>query len=269
MAKNSQQLEKSLSTEGAVTRITYKAPLGRSALEVTRNYEGELKAGGYEILFRDAVNPLGRYFAEAAGYNKILWPPNVPALTLNSDTQQYIAAQKQRNGEVVQYVVIYAVENNYWAAQLKDVKKGQVLVQVDVVDMKPMESKMVTVTAEEMAEAVSKQGAVVLYGLYFEFNKAEVKPESESTLKEIAKLLNDNPQMSLLVVGHTDRVGSFAFNMDLSERRAAAVVKALVQNYKIDAKRLMPVGVSFACPRATNHTEEGRAKNRRVELVEH
>ncbi len=123
-----------------MTRITYKVPIGRSALEVVRNYQTELEAGGFDILFKGDSQALGRYFSEAAGYDQIKWSPNIPAFTLNGDTQRYLAAQKQKNGAIERYVVIYAVENNYWAAQLKEIKKGQVLVQVDVVDAKPMES---------------------------------------------------------------------------------------------------------------------------------
>ena len=74
--------------------------------------------------------------------------------------------------------------------------------------------------------------------------------------------------MKLLVVGHTDIVGAFSSNMDLSQRRAAAVVNALTAQFGIDKNRLTPVGVAFACPVASDRTEEGRAKNRRVELVE-
>jgi outer membrane protein OmpA-like peptidoglycan-associated protein len=74
--------------------------------------------------------------------------------------------------------------------------------------------------------------------------------------------------LKLLVVGHTDNVGSYGFNMDLSQRRAAAVVAALAGRFGIARDRLSPVGVSYASPVASNRAEEGRAKNRRVELVE-
>jgi OOP family OmpA-OmpF porin len=88
------------------------------------------------------------------------------------------------------------------------------------------------------------------------------------TLEEIAKLLKGDPALRLLVVGHTDNVGTFEFNMDLSQRRSASVVQTLTSKFGIDAKRLTAVGVSFASPVASNKSEEGRAKNRRVQLVE-
>jgi len=140
---------------------------------------------------------------------------------------------------------------------------------VDIVEAKAREQLMVTVQASDMAKAIVDTGRVALYGIYFDFNKADVKPESEPTLEQIAKLLRDSSTRKLLVVGHTDNVGSFAFNTDLSQRRAAAVVTALVTRYGIGKDRLTPVGVAFASPVASNTTEEGRAKNRRVELVEH
>lgn len=86
--------------------------------------------------------------------------------------------------------------------------------------------------------------------------------------EQISALLKQQPAMKLLVVGHTDNVGSFGFNMDLSRRRAAAVVDALGTRFGVGKERLTPVGVSFASPVAPNSREDGRARNRRVELVE-
>ena len=122
--------------------------------------------------------------------------------------------------------------------------------------------------AKSMARDIGTTGKVAIYGIYFDFNKADVKPESEPTLKEIAAFLKQNSKLNLYVVGHTDNVGSLDANMDLSQRRADAVVQALVSKYGVDAKRLKAKGVGPVCPITSNKTEEGRAKNRRVELVE-
>jgi OOP family OmpA-OmpF porin len=126
----------------------------------------------------------------------------------------------------------------------------------------------ITADAKSMAQDISATGKVAIYGIYFDFNKADIKPESEPTLKEIAALLKQNSKLNLYVVGHTDNVGTLAANMDLSQRRADAVVQVLVSKYGADAKRLKAQGVGPLCPVASNKTEEGRAKNRRVELVE-
>ncbi len=126
----------------------------------------------------------------------------------------------------------------------------------------------VVADAETMARDLATTGRVALYGIYFDFDKAVVKPESEPTLREIARLLRENPALRLHVVGHTDSVGTLDYNLDLSRRRAAAVVAALTTGHGIAADRLRPAGVGPLAPAAPNTTEEGRAKNRRVELVE-
>ncbi len=268
-AKNSSELVEARRVEGAITRLTYKVPQGRSPLEVIRNYEQELQSLGFVVLFSGGADELGSYFAEAAGYKAIQWPPNVPALTLNSDSQQFMALEKKgAGGSAAVTIALYAVENRFWASDLKNVEKGQVLLQVDIVESAPMEEKMVTVAAEEMAQQISASGSIALYGIYFDTDRADLKPESSLTLEQIARLLNDNANLKLLVVGHTDNVGTFAYNKELSSRRAASVVAELTTNYGIAADRLTPVGISYASPVASNHTEEGRAQNRRVALVE-
>jgi outer membrane protein OmpA-like peptidoglycan-associated protein len=145
---------------------------------------------------------------------------------------------------------------------------GRTFAVIDLVEPKAREQRMVTIDAGEMARSIAATGRVALYGIYFDFNKVDLKPESDSTLAEIAKLLSTTPTLRVLVVGHTDNVGSFQFNLDLSQRRAAAVVEALAARFKVSRARLEPFGVSFASPAASNQTEEGRAKDRRVDLVE-
>ena len=107
-----------------------------------------------------------------------------------------------------------------------------------------------------------------LYGIFFDFDKAEIKPDSKPALDEIAKLLRDNPSMQLYVVGHTDMQGDLSYNKSLSEKRAIAVVNELVKMYGIAASRVMASGMGPLAPVSTNHTEAGRKLNRRVELVE-
>jgi outer membrane protein OmpA-like peptidoglycan-associated protein len=125
----------------------------------------------------------------------------------------------------------------------------------------------VVADAKFMSEGISSTGHVAIYGIYFDFNKADVKPESEPALKEITKLLQQDAKLKLYVVGHTDNVGGLDYNMKLSQQRAEAVVKELVSKYKIAPDRLKAGGVGPLAPVTSNDTEEGKAKNRRVELV--
>ncbi len=113
---------------------------------------------------------------------------------------------------------------------------------------------------------LTEQKRAVTYGIYFDFNKDTIKPESEKVLKEIVQAMTDNPDWKLTVEGHTDNIGGDAYNLDLSKRRAAAVKQALVDRYHIAPERLSTNGFGASRPIETNDTLEGRARNRRVEL---
>jgi outer membrane protein OmpA-like peptidoglycan-associated protein len=266
-------------TPTKTTRILYAAPEGRSPLEVIRNYEQELQKNGFQILYRCAREKcgsedgwLGEYYLYGKNRKLLNTPPEGSgrpagqvseyAFTGTKD-QQYLAAKlTSLKGDV--YASVYVALGQF------DMHKetfDHALVLLDVVEMKPMETKMVTVDASVMAKGIAATGHIALYGIYFDTDKTDIKPESAATLKEIAALLKQDPGLALYVVGHTDNVGGDDYNMDLSRRRAAAVVAALTSQHAVDPKRLKPAGVGLLAPVAPNDTEEGRAKNRRVELV--
>jgi outer membrane protein OmpA-like peptidoglycan-associated protein len=122
-----------------------------------------------------------------------------------------------------------------------------------------------TVGKLEQALAVAKK--VDVYSIYFSFNSDEIREESEPTLKELAGALRKHADWKLGVNGHTDGIGGDQYNLDLSSRRAAAVKQALITRYGIAADRLTTAGIGKAQPKDTNDTLEGRARNRRVELI--
>jgi OOP family OmpA-OmpF porin len=138
-------------------------------------------------------------------------------------------------------------------------------IKIEIIEKEAMQQEVVA-DAKFMAEGINSTGHVAIYGIYFDFNKSDVKPESAPALKEIAKLLAGN--LKAFIVGHTDNVGGVDFNMKLSQARAGAVLKELTTTYKVNPQRLKAFGVGQLAPVAPNKTEEGRAKNRRVELVE-
>jgi OmpA-OmpF porin, OOP family len=166
------------------------------------------------------------------------------------------------------YVAIYGAVHrggsNPYARALAD-RAG---ILLEVVEPRPMERRMVTVSAAEIGTKIASEGKALFYGVLFDFDKAEIKPDSEPQLAEMAKFLQANPQTRMFVVGHTDNKGTLDYNLDLSSRRADAVVRALAADHAIDPERLVPHGLGPLAPVATNRTEDGRAKNRRVELVE-
>lgn len=140
--------------------------------------------------------------------------------------------------------------NEGWEYDLIVLEKGEMVQEV---------------TASDLLAALNKDGRVALY-IHFDTGQAEIKPASQPTIDQVAQLLESNPQLKLSVEGHTDNIGDPAMNKTLSEQRAASVVAALVEA-GVDQGRLEAVGHGQDKPIADNSTEEGRAKNRRVELV--
>ena len=114
-------------------------------------------------------------------------------------------------------------------------------------------------------QPIEVNASVVLRNIFFDFNKFELKPESQAELDRVIQLLNDNPAVKIQIAGHTDAVGNAAENLKLSENRAKAVITYLISK-GVDAKRLSYKGFGATQPVAENNTEEGRAQNRRTEL---
>ena len=125
----------------------------------------------------------------------------------------------------------------------------------------------IAVGAPDMRSKLITEGKLVSYGIYFDVNKDVVKPESYGTLKEIAKVLTENPDIKVKIIGHTDSDGADAANLDLSKRRGAAVKNELVKNFGIDAGRLESDGAGETQPIAPNDNAANKALNRRVEFV--
>lgn len=199
---------------------------------------------------------------------------------INSDAQAPSEIQILRNFiNAIQKIGGIKIYDDRYDAYLKIEKAGLVTwihvstwndgegYDLNITEEKKMVQEIIA-DAKSMAQDISTTGKVAVYGIYFDFNKADVKPESEPVLKEIVNLLKQNAKLNLYIVGHTDNVGSLTANMDLSQRRAEAVLQVLVSKHGVDAKRLKSQGVGPLCPVVPNKTEEGRAKNRRVELVE-
>lgn len=125
----------------------------------------------------------------------------------------------------------------------------------------------IAVGAPDMRNKLITEGKLVTYGIYFDVNKDVVKPESYGTLKEIATVLQENPDVKVKIVGHTDSDGADASNLDLSKRRGASVKNELVKTFGIEASRLESDGMGEGQPVAPNDTPANKALNRRVELI--
>ncbi len=186
--------------------------------------------------------------------------------------RNYINAAKSVGGQLVsewhdpgEDVVVKVVKNGKetWAYITAN---GSGAYSMDIVEKEAMKQDVVA-DASSMNKTIKETGKVALYGIYFDTGKSVLKPESDASLQEIAKLLKENAGLKLYVVGHTDNTGIFDANMKLSQDRAMAVVTALTTKYGINGTRLKACGDGPTAPVASNDTEEGKALNRRVELV--
>ncbi|MTV41616.1 OmpA family protein [Duganella radicis] len=265
--KNNQpNFDKVLTLEGKVTRIAYNYPKDRSAVEVMRNYQAALDKAGLKTVFACAKENCGDSFGEYWRASRVSNNfvkgeiAYVEPFNYGRNDERYLLAKGTTADGTPVHVAVYSV------APVQDKNGG---LYLEIVEGKPMESDKVSanLNAADMAKGIAAEGKVAVYGVYFDTDKSEIKPESKAALGEMAKLLQQNPQLKVYVVGHTDNQGAPAHNVDLSQKRAEAVVKALAADYKIDGKRLSAKGVASYAPVASNDAEAGREKNRRVELV--
>lgn len=267
-SKKREFAEPPLQLEGGLTRIWYEAAGKASSAELAGNYRNELTAHGFKIIYDSSKDQAaGKWTGFLSPFGDLKIRTNRSSyIFMAADYQgiRVLSAVKERpEGDI--YVYLTAVE---WPRNDATYKAKQgAYAAVDIIEVRPMQQNMVVVKADEMSKEISLHGKVALYGIFFDTDQATIKPESKATLEEIAKLLQQEPNLSLHVVGHTDNTGTFEHNLDLSKRRADAVKTALNKEYGIAAGRLTPNGVANLAPVASNASEEGRAKNRRVELV--
>jgi outer membrane protein OmpA-like peptidoglycan-associated protein len=234
--------------EGRVTRIAYKTNPGPSILEVSRNFETQLSKGGFETLVACDTDACG-----GIPFTEAIDALPVPQMWMDGFNYHYYAGRKVDGGRQT-FVSVAVSENN-----------REIYAQLTVAELGAIENKMVDAAA--MAKGLGDTGHIALYGVYFDTDKAVIKPESRPTLEQIAKLLTGQPQLNVFIVGHTDSQGAYDYNLDLSRRRAEAIAAELVKTYRIAQPRLRTAGVGLLAPVGSNATESGRALNRRVELV--
>lgn len=249
--------------QGRITRILYRGPQERSTLEILKNYQSALESGGFEILFT-CGSDCGNNFSS------LLYGPMDMRID-SSDTSgsafdlpqdvRYLAARFQDSERTVHIALLTAFDNGFSALSKTPV------TLLEIIEAETMETGMVTVDADAIARGIDNTGHMAIYGVLFDTGSATIKPESAAVLGEIAKLLELRIDLNLLVVGHTDNQGDYEMNMNLSSARANSVARYLSANHGIAPARLQSAGVGYLAPVASNDTPQGRAMNRRVELV--
>lgn len=262
------QIGEWIETEGRVTR-TFFADEGqqRTYSEIYANYLEALEAEDFEILGQGiSADRSGtgvgsrQWFGIAYRANPVAKPGEVGTMFAGSSTSGgagSIVARKERAAGTA-YVVLTVEQHS-------DELVGTL---IDIVEVEAAETGLVSVSAEAIGSDIAEYGRVVLDGIVFAFDSAELLDESAPALQSIAQYLADHPDTQFYVVGHTDSVGTFAHNRKLSADRAMAVVEALQQRHDIESGRLEPHGVGPLVPVFSNESDAGREKNRRVELVE-
>lgn len=239
---------KSETLEGKVTKILYKNPKDRSLLEMYRNYQAALQAEGVEVLYE--CNQAKMECVD--GYVGANLRREFGIYGIGKKEGRYMFARLDQDDQTA-YIVLSVGSNN---------------TDIVVIEMKKMDTGMASVNMAMLLKGIDKKGFVVVEGIYFDTGKTELKPASIPAIEEVAKLLKERPKLQLYVVGHTDMEGKIAYNMKLSQGRAGAVVASLVKDHGIAKNRLEGRGVGPLAPVATNAGDGGRAKNRRVVLVQ-
>ena len=183
--------------------------------------------------------------------------------------RNYENAIKQAGGTIMNTMPNYWVNGKIVKGDQEvwvEAERGNSRIWLRIVEKKGMEQH-IEADATALSNDLRATGHAAVYGILFDTGKSTIKPESAQAIAEVAKLLNADPALKIFVVGHTDNVGDIMANVKLSQERGEAVLQSLVRDHGITAARLRSYGCGQFAPVASNDNEDGRAKNRRVELV--
>ena len=262
--------------EGRYFKTFYKVKSSTSPLEITKSYENELKRKGFKILLKQELDGNCAFMFLYMHLKYDTQNADGKALLggISAKEKKLILISgvlEKKDGDV--FVSVMALSGDYSEFENNNGVYGYKTIPfsnyvLDIIECKPLETGKVTVSAASIEKDIEKDSHSSVYGILFDTGKTDVKPESAETLLEISKVLSNNQKLKLFVVGHTDNEGTYAYNLDLSKKRAEAVVNELSAKYGVAVTRLVPQGVGPTCPLTSNKTEDGKARNRRVELVE-
>lgn len=248
--------------DGKIRRQFCKAPEGVSAYEIIKNYEKAIQSKNGTIihLSRKAKIYKDKETGETIWFIKKLFAKG----RLNHGAYSYLQlpnyAQDYVSGK------ISTAENDIYISVAAAQIEKNVYYTIVTLLAEPMD--MNNVTLNVLIDGIAQNGRVAIYDIYFDTGKSEVKDESTYALKTIADYLKNNSGQKFLIVGHTDNTGDFDANIKLASDRAEAVKQKLIADYNIPAEQLKTYGVGSTSPQMSNSTEDGKERNRRVELVE-
>lgn len=247
---------KTTTVVGTVRSALYVATPGRSVFEVFRAYERSAEKALYELKYAcsmvDECGGVMPYLYLKAGYSGM---PN----TQNFSYAVYETNTATGARETIALLVLSRQSSS------PELSSPYVFILSATTDA--IENELEILSADEIELAVSKFGSASIYGLAFATDEAMLLPSSRAALEQLAAYLSSNEEQTVLLVGHTDSQGSLEYNQDLSRRRANSVRADLISEYQISGNRLRAYGIGYLAPKATNGTVQGRALNRRVEIV--
>jgi len=251
---------KFLDVEGKITRIQYLIDKEEGIDKVFENYRTALTGAGYAVLCT-AKNDNWPFFNEDyfGGDNPIndirKFGFYVPS---GNKGYYYITAKGMNKASNDLYLSLFISYGSNFG-------KDFILVTQEIVEVNPVETGLVS--AQNIENMLDINGHISIYGIHFETGSYEILPESEPQLQSIADFLNAHKTEKFMIVGHTDNVGNFDANLQLSENRAKAVKNELINKYGVAADQLGDYGVANLAPVTSNDTDQGKARNRRVEIV--
>jgi outer membrane protein OmpA-like peptidoglycan-associated protein len=246
----------STNIEGRRVWTVLQGPSGRSGLEVFLNYQRAIDAQGFKTLYtcsRTQCNNNLLYDGMGGMRNEVVGAMGRAGDGSIDDVHYLVAQRSTPNGTDT---VRLAVRGPKLPVAL-----------VDVVQSAAMEQRVAILAADDIARQLMESGKAALYAIYFDTDSAVIKPESKPQLAELASYLRSSASVRVYIVGHTDARGTVEYNNELSKRRAEAVADALKQQYSLAGDRATAFGVGELAPLASNDTDAGRSKNRRVEIV--
>ena len=276
-AVSDSRLAKTETVEGSITQIAYAVPPGKSAFEVAMNYKQALAAAGFKTRFAcssegDGSNSGPRGCGYVSDMSGLVMPDQtVEAMTdggghgdrtfiedtveENLDRIFVRTAHANVSGRPVDVTVVVGHNAYHGVGVLLEICEGKAMATGEVL------------ASTQMLQALSSQGHIALYGIHFESDSARLTPTSDPTLQRMVEVMKSHPELKVYIVGSTDDTGTLVHNLALSKSRAESVVAALGAR-GIASARMAAEGIASFAPVASNATAAGRAKNRRVELVE-
>ncbi len=250
-------------TEGAVERQVWRTAAARvMTLDLISPIREQLKQQGYTVLYECDTRECGgfdfRFQADVIAE---------PYMHVDLGDFRYLAAQKGAPADEDFVSVLVSCSSDRGFIQVTHI--GEPTLVEDQVAMSSKQAGLTTAIMDEsdIGGQLSASGSAVLEGLVFPKGSSTLSGDVAGSLQALSAYLNDNPGSKVVLVGHTDAEGSLEGNIALSKKRAASVMESLVATFGVDADQVSAEGVGFLAPRATNATEAGRERNRRVEVV--